>query len=123
MKYLTSILRSGYSPEPETPSKAGVLMEVLAYYVGRIPIPGICLDHQATGQYFDTKLIKATKPMHGKISKTSGEDHILYKQISKEHDLVRSPSLLITRVNTPLQVVAKTANSEAMAVAHRKMSI
>jgi len=111
------------SPGGEEPSKAGSLMDILDYYVGRLPILGICLGHQAIGQYFGARLTKAIKPMHGKLSKIMCKDHLMYKSIPKEHEVVRYNSLLISDVITPLKIVAQTTNGEIMAVAHNTLPI
>lgn len=111
------------SPGSEEPSKSGVLMEVLDYYIGKLPIFGICLGHQAIGQYFGAELIKADKPMHGKISKIICEDHMLYNNIPKEHEVVRYNSLLLADVKDPLKVVSQTNDEEVMAVIHNKMPV
>ena len=125
---LTEIIKNEYqavviSPGPEEPSKSGVLMEVLDYYIGKLPILGICLGHQAIGQYFGAELIKADKPMHGKISQIICEDHMMYNNIPKEHGVVRYNSLLLTYVKNPLQVVSQTSDEEVMAIVHNKMPI
>jgi anthranilate synthase component 2 len=125
---INKIVKNSYdgvilSPGPEEPSAAGILEEVLAYYVGKIPIIGICLGHQAIGQYFGAKLVKAKKPMHGKISKIFCEKHALYGDIPGQHDVVRYNSLLIEDIPDPLQVVASTVSGEVMAIAHRTLPI
>jgi len=111
------------SPGGEEPSKAGILMDVLDYYIGKLPILGICLGHQAIGQYFGARLVKAHKPMHGKLSRIKCNNHPMYRSIPKEHEVVRYNSLLLTDVSDPLQVVSQTTNGEVMAVTHNKMPI
>ena len=111
------------SPGGEEPSKAGILMDVLDYYVGKLPILGICLGHQAIGQYFGAQLVKAENPMHGKLSKIKCSEHPMFGSIPKKHDVVRYNSLLLADVDDPLKIIAQTANGEVMAVTHKEMPI
>lgn len=112
-----------FSPGPEEPSSAGIMTKLLAYYAGNLPILGICLGHQAIGQYFGAKLVKANKPMHGKISKIFCEEHQLYDEIPREHEVIRYNSLLIENIKAPLYTIAKTSAGEVMAIAHEKLPI
>jgi len=112
-----------FSPGPEEPSSAGIMTKLLAHCAGNLPILGICLGHQAIGQYFGAKLVKADKPMHGKISKIICEEHELYDTVPSEHEVVRYNSLLIENIQNPLQVISKTSAGEVMAIAHKKLPI
>ncbi len=111
------------SPGPETPAKAGIMMEVLDHYIGLVPILGICLGHQAIGEYFGANLVKSQKPMHGKVSGIYCEEHQMYKRVPKQHKVVRYNSLLIENIKEPLRVIAKTSTNEVMAIAHNSLPI
>lgn len=111
------------SPGPETPLKSGNLMEVLAFYTGKIPILGICLGHQAIGVQFGAKLEKALKPMHGKISVIEHDEDVLFKAIPKVFKVVRYNSLLLNSIGGPLRIIATTEQNEVMAIAHNSLPI
>lgn len=112
-----------FSPGPKEPSKAGILMEVLDYYVGKVPILGICLGHQAIGLYYGADLVKATIPMHGKTSKICCKKHQCYEGIPKEHEVIRYNSLLVENIKGPLEIIAETTTGEVMAIAHKELPI
>lgn len=114
------------SPGPETPQKAGILMDVLAHYVGKLPILGICLGHQAIGVHFGCKLMKAQKPMHGKISQINCEKNILFADLPPSFNIVRYHSLILentAKSNSEISVSATTNNQEVMAISHQKYPI
>ena len=106
------------SPGPESPYKAGVLMKVLDYYVGKLPILGICLGYQAIGLHFGCDLVKANKPMHGKISKIFCEPSILFNQLPQQFDIVRYHSLILENITNDFRVTAQTKEAEVMAIEH-----
>jgi anthranilate synthase component 2 len=111
------------SPGPMIPQKAGHLMKMLDYYHDKKPIIGICLGHQAIGEYFGAKLIHAKKPMHGKVSKIKVEDDPLFKDIPKHFNVVRYHSLLLSNFISPLKELAITENGENMALKHESLPI
>lgn len=87
------------SPGPGRPYEAGVLMEVLDYYHNRLPILGVCLGHQAIGEYFGASLVRG-EPVHGKVRRlTFPEDSTLFQGFEEESEVVRYNSLLL---ETPL---------------------
>ncbi len=110
------------SPGPESPEKAGNLMEVLDFYIGKLPILGICLGHQAIGQYFGASLEKATKPMHGKISKINLQtEDLLFKDIPNSFEVVRYHSLVLNNLKNGLQSIAQTKQGEIMVIGMRNI--
>jgi len=111
------------SPGPERPEKAGCLMQVLAYYSGKLPILGVCLGHQAIGQFFGAELIKAEKPMHGKISTIYCENAAIFEDIGRTCEVVRYHSLILKNIPTCLQIIAQTDKNEVMAIQHKELSI
>lgn len=83
------------SPGPEIPKDSGILMEVVAHFSGKLPLLGICLGHQAIGQYLGLSLIKAPQPVHGKISCCTHNGHWLFAGIPKKYEVMRYHSLIL----------------------------
>lgn len=84
-----------FSPGPDTPAKSGICMEVLGYFVDKLPILGICLGHQIIAQYFGAKIIKHT-PMHGKISTLDIINHAsMFADIPNHIKVARYHSLVV----------------------------
>lgn len=112
------------SPGPETPTKAGNLMEILSYYVGKLPIMGVCLGHQAIGQYFGADLVKSEKPMHGKVSLvTQLGDHPLLSKVPTTFSVTRYHSLVLTNLPDTLETILLTESGEIMGISHRSLPI
>ena len=130
-KSLAEITKGDYkgvilSPGPRSPKEAGNLMAVLAYFHNRLPILGICLGHQAIGDFFGWKVAKALRPMHGKISKISHKKNNLFKGLPKEFNVVRYHSLVIKKeknIKSPLEITAITNENEVMAIEHSALPI
>jgi anthranilate synthase/aminodeoxychorismate synthase-like glutamine amidotransferase len=106
------------SPGPGVPNKAGVLMDVIAYYHKRVPMLGICLGHQALGEFFGAKLEKGIKPMHGKVSEIICEHDPIFKGLPKQMPVVRYHSLVLQEVPNSIMPLAHTAAGELMAFKH-----
>lgn len=112
------------SPGPETPSKAGNLMEILGYYVDKLPIFGVCLGHQAIGQYFGADLVKSQRPMHGKVSiVTQKGEHPLFTNLPKTFQVTRYHSLELTNLPDTLETILVAEKGEIMGIAHRSLPI
>ena len=109
------------SPGPETPLQAGITMDVIDHFHTRIPILGVCLGHQALGMYFGAKLVHTPYPMHGKTSEIHHTDHPLFKNVPSPFTAMRYHSLAVTDFkDTPLEVLAHTADGTIMALAHKQ---
>jgi anthranilate synthase component 2 len=106
------------SPGPETPKKAGLLLQVLALELIRKPMLGICLGHQALGQLTGAKLVKAAKPMHGKLSEIHCDDPVMFREIPARHQVVRYHSLILENLPAEWRVTARTESGEIMAMRH-----
>lgn len=107
------------SPGPRTPAEAGITPQLIAAFYNRKPILGICLGHQAIGEFFGAQLAKAQKPMHGKTSAITHNGHFLFNNLPQQLEVMRYHSLVLKGVeNTPLQILATTAEGEVMAIAH-----
>ena len=112
------------SPGPKTPHEAGVTMQFIERFHLSKPILGICLGHQAIGEFFGARLVKAHKPMHGKTSVITHTGHFLFQDLPQQIEVMRYHSLILDRLEqTPLQIIATTAENEIMAVAHRELKI
>lgn len=112
------------SPGPETPSKAGNLLSILEYYHDKLPILGVCLGHQAIGQFFGARLEKAIRPMHGKISEVYQKtNHPLLDNLPYSFAVTRYHSLILKDLPQILQVLLATEEGEVMAISHRFLPI
>ncbi|NJN26690.1 MAG: aminodeoxychorismate/anthranilate synthase component II [Cyclobacteriaceae bacterium] len=111
------------SPGPGKPEDAGNLMEVVHHYHTQLPILGICLGHQAIGQYFGAKLSKARLPMHGKISTVTHQNDQLFQDLPRSFDVVRYHSLLCETLGNSLETIAETNTGEVMALKHKQWPI
>ena len=109
------------SPGPGTPSSSGYLMDWLGWFIATKPVLGICLGHQAIGEQFGAQLIKARKPMHGKISQINHSGDILFNGLPNPFEAVRYNSLVISETKE-LQVIAE-CNSEIMGVKHKELPV
>ena len=110
------------SPGPCTPNEAGISLDVIRQYAGKIPILGVCLGHHAIGQAFGGKIVGAKTIMHGKISKIFHDERGLYAGIANPFVATRYHSLVIAPDSMPdaLEVTAKTWEDEIMGVRARR---
>jgi anthranilate synthase/aminodeoxychorismate synthase-like glutamine amidotransferase len=113
------------SPGPCTPNEAGISLEVIKTYAGKIPILGVCLGHQSIGQAFGGKVVRAARVMHGKTSQISHDGKGLFTGLPNPFEATRYHSLLIERSSVPdvLDVTAETAEREIMAVRHKTLPV
>jgi anthranilate synthase/aminodeoxychorismate synthase-like glutamine amidotransferase len=109
------------SPGPCTPNEAGISMEVIRRFAGELPILGVCLGHQAIGQAFGGRVVRADKVMHGKLSKVFHDERGLYQDVRNPFEATRYHSLLVERDTLPacLEITAKTWDGEIMGLRHR----
>ena len=113
------------SPGPCTPNEAGVCLELIASFAGRVPILGVCLGHQAIGQAFGGKVVHAKTLMHGKVSRVHHSGVGVFRGIPSPFDATRYHSLAIERASCPpdLEVTAWTDDGEIMGVRHRSLAV
>jgi anthranilate synthase/aminodeoxychorismate synthase-like glutamine amidotransferase len=110
------------SPGPCTPNEAGITLELLARLAGKIPILGVCLGHQAIGQAFGGKVVRAKQVMHGKVSHIRHDGHGVFSGIPGDFVATRYHSLVIAPETMPdaLEITAKTWEDEIMGVRHKQ---
>ena len=109
------------SPGPCTPNEAGISMDVIRHFAGKLPILGVCLGHQCIGQVFGGRIVRARTVMHGKTSKVFHDERALYAGLANPLTAMRYHSLVIAPESLPdeLEVTAKTWSEEIMGVRHR----
>ncbi len=109
------------SPGPCTPLEAGASLAVIQRYSGTIPILGVCLGHQAIGQVFGGKVVRARHPMHGDASPIHHDNSTLFTNLRQGFNVGRYHSLIVEELEaTPLQVTARSDDGEIMALQHRE---
>jgi len=113
------------SPGPCTPNEAGISMDAIRHFAGKIPIMGVCLGHQSIGQVFGGKVIRAERLMHGKTSEVLHDGKTIFQGIPSPFTAARYHSLIVEEASMPnvLEVTARTAEGEIMAVRHREYPI
>jgi anthranilate synthase/aminodeoxychorismate synthase-like glutamine amidotransferase len=113
------------SPGPCTPNEAGISLSVIPRFAGKIPILGVCLGHQAIGQAFGGKVVRAPRVMHGKTSKIFHDEAGLFRGLPNPIEATRYHSLVVEPASLPpsLKVTAKTWEEEIMAVQHRELPV
>lgn len=113
------------SPGPCTPNEAGVSLQILQKLAGEFPILGVCLGHQAIGQAFGGKVIRAKNVMHGKTSQIHHDGKTLFEGLENPFVATRYHSLLVERESLPevLEISAWTEIGEIMALRHRRFLI
>jgi para-aminobenzoate synthetase component II len=110
------------SPGPCTPKEAGISVDVIRYFAGRIPILGVCLGHQSIGAAFGGDIIRAPRLMHGKTSMIYHNGKTLFRGLPNPFEATRYHSLLIKRETLPecLQITAWTDVGEIMGIRHKQ---
>lgn len=112
------------SPGPCTPNEAGISLEAIRYFAGRIPILGICLGHQAIGQVFGGKVVRAKTLMHGKVSLLTHDGSGMFSGIEQQTPVTRYHSLVVERESFPdILTMTAEADGEVMALRHKEWPI
>ena len=113
------------SPGPCTPNEAGISLELIEAFNGKIPILGVCLGHQSIGQAFGGKIIHAQTIMHGKTSRISHNNKGVFSGIKNPFIATRYHSLVIDRKSLPdcFDITAWTDDNEIMGIKHKKLAI
>jgi anthranilate synthase component 2 len=113
------------SPGPSDPDASGITLEVIAKFYDKLPIFGVCLGHQAIGQFFGSKIIRIDPPMHGKVDIISHFGNKFFDNIPHSFNATRYHSLVIDQNSLPdcLTVIATSKDSQIMAIAHKSLPI
>jgi anthranilate synthase component 2 len=113
------------SPGPCTPNEAGVSLEAIRHFAGKIPILGVCLGHQAIGQAFGGKVVRAKRVMHGKASTVSHNGSGVFLNLPTKFSVIRYHSLAIDRESLPacLEISAHSDDGEIMGLRHRSLEV
>ena len=113
------------SPGPCTPNEAGISLDLIESFKGKIPILGVCLGHQSIGQAFGGKIIHAQTIMHGKTSKISHNNLGVFSGIKNPFIATRYHSLVIDRKSLPdcFDITAWTDDNEIMGIKHKELAI
>jgi len=113
------------SPGPGTPNDAGITLDVIARFAGKVPLLGVCLGHQAIGQAFGGNVIRAPELMHGKASEVSHDGTTIFAGISDRFLAGRYHSLIVDKETLPscLEISASTAGDVIMGLRHRELKV
>ena len=113
------------SPGPGTPQDAGICIEVIERFAGKIPILGVCLGHQAIGHAFGGRVIRAAQIMHGKTSTVRHDSKTIFRKLPQNFQATRYHSLIVERKSLPreLQISAETDDGTIMGLRHRKLRV
>jgi len=113
------------SPGPKAPQDAGISLDILREFAGKLPILGVCLGHQAIGEAFGGNVIRAKQVMHGKTSTIAHTGDGVFKDLPSPFTVIRYHSLAIERSSLPscLEVTAWTDDGEIMGVRHKEYDI
>lgn len=118
------------SPGPCTPHEAGISVEAIKYFSGKIPLLGVCLGHQSIGEAFGGKIIRAKRVMHGKVSAMHHEGKGVFNGLKQPFNATRYHSLVIDQESLPdcLEITSWTENDdgsmeEIMGVRHKTLAV
>ena len=113
------------SPGPGTPGTAGISLQVIERFANRLPILGVCLGHQAIGQHFGGKVVRASEPVHGKPVEVRHDGRTIFNGIDGCFNAGRYHSLILERESLPdcLEISAESPDGLIMAMRHRELPI
>ena len=113
------------SPGPGTPDDAGITLDVIQRFAGKVPLLGVCLGHQAIGQAFGGKVIRAPELMHGKASEVAHDGKTIFAGLKDRFLAGRYHSLIVERESLPscLEISAETGDDIIMGLRHRELKV
>ena len=113
------------SPGPCTPNEAGVSVEVIRRFAGRLPLLGVCLGHQSLAVAFGGRVVRAERLMHGKTSPIRHDGRTIFRELPNHFDATRYHSLIVERASLPscFEISAETADGEIMGMRHSSLGV
>ena len=113
------------SPGPGTPNDAGITLDVIQRFAGKVPLLGVCLGHQAIGQAFGGKVVRAPELMHGKASDVHHDGKTIFAGLGDQLRAGRYHSLIVERESLPscLEISAHTVDDIIMGLRHRELKV
>lgn len=113
------------SPGPCTPDDAGISLEVIRHFAGKIPLFGVCLGQQAMAQAFGGKVVRAERLMHGKTSPVFHDQKTIFTDVPSPFEATRYHSLIVEKESLPdcYEVSAWTEEGEIMAIRHKELAV
>jgi anthranilate synthase/aminodeoxychorismate synthase-like glutamine amidotransferase len=113
------------SPGPCTPKQAGISEPLIRRFAGKIPILGVCLGHQAIGEAFGGRVVRAAKIMHGKTSEIHHDGKTIFHGLAQNFTATRYHSLIVERKSLPqeLEISAETDDGTIMGLRHRRLKV
>jgi len=113
------------SPGPCTPSEAGLSVEAIKHFAGRLPMLGVCLGHQSLAVAFGGEVVRAERLMHGKTSMIKHDGRTIFRQLPNPFEATRYHSLIVKRASLPacFEVSAETAEGEIMGMRHTSLGV
>ncbi|NKF08614.1 aminodeoxychorismate/anthranilate synthase component II [Clostridium gasigenes] len=113
------------SPGPKSPNEAGLSLEIINRFKGKIPILGICLGHQCIGQYFKGEIVRGIEPVHGKISYVSHNNKGIFENVKNPLRVTRYHSLIVKNEDIPkeIEITCKTEDGVIMGIKHKEYEI
>jgi len=113
------------SPGPSRPEQAGISLALISRLAGRVPVLGVCLGHQAIGQAFGGKVVRARQVMHGKVSRVRHDGKGVFHGLPSDFQATRYHSLVVERESLPacLAITAESNDGEIMGLRHRALRV
>ena len=113
------------SPGPCTPREAGISIDVIRRFAGKVPVLGVCLGHQALGEAFGGKVIRAAKLMHGNTSAIQHDGKTIFRDVPSPMTATRYHSLIVEESSLPkeLEVSARSEDGTIMGLRHKSLSV
>ena len=113
-----------FSPGPCSPAEAGICVPAIRHFMGRLPILGVCLGHQAIGAALGGRIVRAPQPMHGKTSLIQTDRKGVFTNLPRDITVIRYHSLVIEEATMPAELVisARSEDGQIMAVRHRELA-
>ena len=113
------------SPGPKSPKEAGLSLEIIDKFKGKLPILGICLGHQCIGHYFNAEVIKGKEPVHGKMFYINHDSKDLFKDVKNPLRVTRYHSLIVDKNDFPneLEITSETEDNVIMGIKHKSLPI